>query len=156
MIFASNGASLHICTTPQTSEPSEVEYQALTFIEVKEAEGIGSFGDTASEVTFTSLGDSRTRRLKGARDAGVLEVVLGADYADAGQLALIAAEKTTHNYAFKVVFNDAPPGGTPSERYFIGMVAAVPEAIDTADNVVKLNCSIWVNSAITRVSAAEA
>lgn len=154
MIFASNGATLHICETPQTSEPDQAGYELLTFVEAKEMESIGSFGDTANEIAFASLGDSRTRRLKGTRDAGTLDVVMGADYSDAGQLALIAAEKTDGDYAIKVVFNDAPSGGTPSVRYFLAAVGSVTEAVDAADNVLKLNCNLWINTGITRVSAA--
>ena len=79
-------------------------------------ESLGTFGDTAEEINFTSIGEERVRKVKGARNSGTLELVMGIDYADAGQIALLAAEKEIHSYAFKVVFNDAPEGGTPSER----------------------------------------
>jgi len=155
MIFASNGATLHICTTPQTSEPADqAAWEALTYVETLEVESIGSLGDTSNEITFASLSDSRTQRVKGTRDAGTIEIVMGADYADAGQIALIAAEKTDGNYAFKIVFDDAPSGGTESVRYFLAMVGSANETLDTADNVIKLNSSLWINSAITRVDAA--
>lgn len=154
MIFASNGAKIHICETAQSSEPTLTEYQALTWVEIKEVETLGTFGDTAEEIAFTALGDARKRRLKGARDAGSLDMTMGADYSDAGQVALIAAEKTIHDYAFKVVFNDAPQGGTPSERYFIAAVASASESVESANSTLMLNCSLWVNSGITRVDAA--
>lgn len=154
MIFASNGAKIYICETAQTSEPDLSGYQALTWVEIKEVESLGTFGDTAAEIEFTALTDSRKRRLKGARDAGTLDMTMGADYSDAGQVALVAAEKTIHDYAFKVVFNDAPQGGTPSERYFIAAVASASESVETANSTLMLNCSLWVNSGITRVDAA--
>jgi len=110
--------------------------------------------DTAEEISFTAIGDSRTRRLKGSRNAGTMEVIMGIDYADAGQIALIAAEKAKENYSFKVEFNDAPVGGTPSERLFVAAVGSASEALDTADNVMKLNASLWVNSNVVRVDAA--
>lgn len=154
MIFASNGAKIYICETAQTSEPDLAGYRALTWVEIKEVESLGTFGDTAAEIEFTALTDSRKRRLKGARDAGTLDMTMGADYSDAGQVALVAAEKTIHDYAFKVVFNDAPQGGTPSERYFIAAVASASESVETANSTLMLNCSLWVNSGITRVDAA--
>ncbi|WP_237685028.1 hypothetical protein [Szabonella alba] len=54
-----------------------------------------------------------------------------------------------------MVLNDAPPGGTPSERYFVAVVGSASEAYDTANNVIKLNASLWVNSNVVRVNAAE-
>ncbi|SFP62769.1 phage tail tube protein [Tranquillimonas alkanivorans] len=155
MIFATNGAKLYISDSAQNTEPADATtYGALTWTEIKEVESLGSFGDTAEEITFTSISDARTRKVKGARNAGTLEVVMGQDYSDAGQAALIAAEKEIHDYAFKVVFNDAPDGGTPSERYFIAKVGSASEALDTANSVMKLNVSLLVDSKITRVDAA--
>lgn len=154
MIFASNGAQISICTTAQSSEPTLTEYQALTWLEINEVETLGTFGDTSEEIAFTALGDARKRRLKGARDAGTLDMAMGADYSDAGQVALIAAEKTIFDYAFRVVFNDAPQGGTPSERYFLAAVASASEGVNEANSTLMLNSSLWVNTAITRVDAA--
>src|SRR5690606_36042312 len=99
-----------------------------------ETESLGSVGDTSAEITFDGIASNRSRRLKGTRNAGTMEVVCGIDYGDAGQIALIAAEKTIHDYAFKLVLNDAPVGGTPSERLFIAKVASVAEALDAANN----------------------
>lgn len=83
-----------------------------------------------------------------------MDVVCGIDYADAGQIALLAAEKSRENFAFRLVLNDAPTGGTPSERMFIAAVGSAVEAFDTANNVMKLNASLWVNSNVVKVNAA--
>jgi hypothetical protein len=147
-IFATAGAELYIGSTSGT-------FASQAWVQIKHVEGLGTLGDTSSEITFDSIDEIRTTRLKGTRNAGTMEVVCGIDSDDAGQLALIAAEKTPHNYAFRVVLNDAPPGGTPSERRFWAAVGAVTEAYDTANSVVKLNASLWVNSEIDRVAAAE-
>ncbi len=129
---------------------------AVTWIEVNEAEGLGSVGDTSEAVNFTAIKDARTRVLKGPRSAGTMEVVCGLDPNDEGQQALIAAERTIHDYEFRVVFNDAPPGGTPSERYFIAKVMSQSEQFDAANNVMKLNVSLGVNSNIVKIARAEA
>ena len=55
-----------------------------------------------------------------------------------------------------VEFNDAPAGGTPSERLFIAKVASQSEQYDTANSVMKLNLSLAVNSNVVRVDAAAA
>lgn len=127
-----------------------------TWVEIKEVEAAGSVGDTSEAVNFTAISDARTKVLKGPRSAGTMELICGIDADDAGQLAIIAAEKTPYDYAFKVVFNDAPPGGTPSERYFIAKVMSQSEQYDQANSVMKLNASLGVNSNIVRVAAEEA
>ncbi|TKA98547.1 hypothetical protein FAZ78_00370 [Cereibacter changlensis] len=157
MIFATNGAKLYIGGVLgwKATDFVEADFTSQTWVEIGETESLGSLGDTASEITFDGIATKRQRRLKGTRSAGTMEVVCGVDYEDDGQIALIAAEKTAHNFAFKLEFNDAPVGGTPSQRLFIATVASAAEALDTANSVMKLNSSLWVNSNIVRINAAE-
>lgn len=158
MIYATNGAKLYIGGVKEDTgtDFTEADFTGETWVEVKETESLGSVGDTSDEITFSSISQNRTKRLKGTRNAGSMDVVCGIDYSDAGQIALIAAEKTTFDYAFRIVFNDAPEGGTPSERKFIAKVASQSEALDAANNVMKLTATLWVNSNVVRVNAAEA
>ena len=158
-VFAANGAKLYISDDPVSSEPAPANaaaYQALDWTQIGELESLGTFGDSANQISFAALEDQRTRHFKGARDAGTLDVVFGRDYADAGQTLLLTAEAEIHDRAFKVLFNDAPPSGTPSERYFVAAVGSATETVDSSDSVIKLNSSLWINSSITRVNAAEA
>lgn len=158
MIFATAGAKLYIggVKTMPSADLQASDFTGESWAEVKELESLGTIGDQAEEVAFSAIGDARTRRLKGTRASAPMEVVCGIDYADAGQLALIAAEKTDDNYAFKITFNDAPSGGTPSERLFVAIVGSAAEALDTANSVMKLNASLWINSNVVRVAAAGA
>ncbi len=156
-IYATNGAKLYIggALANKSTDFAQSDFSGQSWTEIGETEGLGSIGDTSAEIAFSGIAANRDRRLKGTRNAGTMEVVCGLDYADAGQIALVAAEKTRHDYAFKLVLNDAPPGGTPSERYFIAAVGSAVEALDTANNVMKLNASLWVNSNVVKVNAAE-
>lgn len=157
-IYATNGAKLYIggVLAIKNSDFVLADFDAQVWVEIGETEGLGSTGDTSAEIAFDSIAANRTRRLKGTRNAGTMEVICGIDYADLGQVALLAAEKTKDNYAFKLVFNDAPALGTPSARYFIAAVGSAVEALDTANNVMKLNASLWVNSNVVKVNAAGA
>lgn len=112
-----------------------------------------SAGDTSAEVTFDGINSSRTRRLKGTRSAGTLDIVCGLDMTDPGQIALIAAERAKGDYAFRMVLADAPAGGTPSERMFVAQVGSAAEQYDTANSVMKLNASLWINSNIVKIAA---
>lgn len=155
-IYATNGAKFYIgaAITVKPVDFVLADFTSQSWTEIGEVEGLGSLGDTSQEVISDVIGRSRTQKIKGTRNSGNMEVVCAIDYADAGQLALIAAEKTRYSFAFKLVLNDAPPGGTPSERYFIAIVGSAVEAFDVANNVMKLNVSLWVNSNVVRVNAA--
>ncbi|GGA81254.1 hypothetical protein GCM10011491_05660 [Brucella endophytica] len=151
-IFATAGAKVYIGEVLEAKPTDFVaeDFAGQTWTQINNLESVGTFGDTATEITFDDIGRNRTQKLKGTRNAGNLEMVLGIDYADDGQIALIAAERTIHDYAFRVVFNDAPVGGSPSERYFIAKVMSAAEHLDTANNVAKLNATLGINSNIVR------
>lgn len=160
-IYASAGSRLFIGVVKEQKSDDFVRADfsaadAVTWKEINEVEGLGSVGDTSEAVSFTGMKTARTRTLKGPRSAGTMEVVCGLDGDDTGQQAAIAAEKSIHDYEFRLVLNDAPEGGTPSERYFIAKVMSQSEQFDQANNVMKLNISLGVNSNIVRVNRAEA
>ncbi|MGA0617406.1 hypothetical protein [Paracoccus sp. KR1-242] len=157
-IYAVNGTKIFIGAALATKQTDFIlsDFPTTGWVEIGETEGLGTVGDTAAEITFDGINSARTRRLKGTRNAGSMEVVCGIDSADLGQIAVIAAEKTPLDYAFKMVLNDAPAGGTPSERYFVAKVASAAEQFDSANSVMKLNIALWVNSNIVKVDAGEA
>lgn len=155
-IFATSGARLYIggSLAAQTSDFVLGDFTGQSWVAINWMENIGAFGDEAASITFDAIEQERTQKLKGTRNAGDMTLVCGIDYEDAGQIALRAAEATPNNYAFKVEFNDMPAGGTSgSLRYFIGLVMTARETLDTANNVMKLNGTIGINSNIVRVNA---
>lgn len=154
-IYATNGTKIFIgpALAAKSTDFVLADFPTTGWVEIGETEGLGTVGDTAAEITFDGINSSRTRRLKGTRNAGSMEVVCGIDPADPGQIAVIAAEKTPLDYAIKMVLNDAPEGGTPSERYFVAKVASAAEQYDSANSVMKLNATLWVNSNIVKVNA---
>lgn len=155
MIFSTAGSKLYIGGIQDMKSADFVagDFSTETWTEITGLESLGSVGDTSEEIAQAVVGEGRTKRIKGTRNAGAMEVVMAINYADAGQQALLAAEKTPDDYAFRVAFNDAPAGGSPSERMFIAKVGSVMEAYDTANSIMKLNSSLWVNSNVVRVNA---
>lgn len=132
---------------------------AIAWTRILGTTNIGGAGDAAELITSNHIDTgnpdyARTRKIKGARNAGTMELVADLDYADPGQLALVAAEKVNGTYAFKVEFNDAPAGGTPSIRYFVALVMSAGEQWDEANSVMKLNATLEIDSNIVRVAAA--
>ena len=132
------------------------DFTPQTWVEITSIESMGSIGDSSSPITQDLIDQQRQKTIKGIRIASPMELVCAIDLTDPGQLALIAAERTPYDYAFKVELNDKPAtGGSPknSLRYFIGKVMSQTEVYDTANNVRKLNASVGVNSNLVRVAA---
>lgn len=125
-----------------------------TYTEIGGTTNLGAAGDTSELITSNQIGSGRTRKAKGTRNAGSMQVICDIDITDAGQLALIAAEKTRDSYAFRLQFDDAPSGGTPSIRYFTAFVMSTTEQYDEANSVMKLNATLEIDSNIVRVAAA--
>lgn len=156
-VYATSGSKLYVgqALAPKVTNFVAADFAAQSWVEVRFTESIGAFGDESASVRFDAIGQQRTYKLKGNRDAGDMQVVCGINYTDQGQATLRGIETTNNNYAFRVDFNDMPAGGTvPSKRYFIGLVTSAREQLDSANNVMKLNVTIAINSNIVRVNAA--
>lgn len=157
-VFTAAGTKIYIGTTAAINFTNDAAalsaFQADAYVEIKNVEDLGEFGDESSEVTFAAIGDSRTRRAKGTRDAGVLALVCGRDPLDLGQQKALDAEKVKDAFNFKVVVNDAPAGGTPSVYYFRALVMSAKNAFGSVDNIVKVTFNLGINSAILEVVAA--
>ena len=154
-IFATAGSKLFIGGAKPAQSSDFVAADFIeSWVEIAWVESIGAFGDESSEITFDAIGEGRTQKLKGTRNAGNMEVVVGVDYTDAGQNALRAAEQTPDDYAFRVQLDDLPVGGvTPSQRYFVAKVMTARETLDGANNVIKMSATLGINSNVVKVDA---
>jgi len=143
------GANVAISIGTTTPMADAAAYALDTWTAIGGVESLGSFGDTSAEVTFTGLTDARVQKLKGARNAGTLNVTMAFVGGDAGQDALSTAEAddTSANYNFKVEYSDG------EVRYFAGQVASVVEEVSGADSVLMLNCEVRINTPIVKVAA---
>lgn len=147
-------AGCRISIGGKTGADTETDYKDDTYVEVGEIEDLGEFGDTFSSVTFTSLRDGRVRKYKGTADAGDLTLAVGLDNGDVGQNAVKAAHKdrSKGDYNIKITLNDgdpeATPAITPTTFYFRGKVMNNTVAAGAADNVVRRNITIGINSDI--------
>lgn len=138
----------------KTGADTQTQYEADTYVEVGEIEDLGEFGDTFSSVTFTSLKNGRVRKYKGTADAGDLTLTVGLDNGDAGQKAVKVAHKdrSKGDYNIKITLNDGDPTATPALKpttfYMRGKVMNNTVAPGAADNVVRRNITIGINSDI--------
>ena len=154
------GAKIYIgaAKATQAADFTASDFSAESWTEIDGWETMGNIGDTAQTLTTSMINRGRDVKQKGTRNAGSMQNVFAILATDAGQLALIAAEKTKSNYAFKIEFDDAatsPPSPTPqpSKRYFVGLVTTAQEAGGAANTIQKLNSTIEINSNVVRVAA---
>lgn len=153
-IFAAAGAKLFIggSLPPNfTTALTAADFIGQTWVEVAPLQSIGTVGDNAAVVTFDALGDGRTYKLKGVKNAGTLQAVAGFDPSNAGQIAALAAADSPNSFATRIVMNDAPPSGTASERLFTALYMSSAQSIDTANSVVTLQMNMEVNSNVVFV-----
>ena len=155
-------AGCRLAIGSKVAAKTEAEYKADTYIDVGEIEDLGEFGDTFSAVNFTALSDGRVRKYKGTADAGNMTVTVGLDNGDAGQKAVAVAHKdrSKGNYNIKVTLNDGDPGATPpilpTTFYYGVKVMNNTVAPGAADNVVRRNMTLAINTDILEIVAGPA
>lgn len=148
-----SGTKVYVAPSQAATPANAAAYAALTWTEVGFVRSVPAYGDKANIVTGSVVGDGRTRKAKGERDAGDTEIVVYPDPSDAGQAALVAAEATNLYYPIKVVKPDKlTGGGTNGIDYFMGLVASKNNAGGENDAIATRTFAIGVTSAITEVA----
>lgn len=133
------------------------DFTSQTWVRINGATNLSTIGDSYNLVTSDQIGVGRTKKGKGTANAGSQSLVFDLNMDDAGQVALFAAgTDPNNNYAFKIEWDDAPAGGTPTHRMFIALVMGTPEQYEGANDPKKLNAPLEINSNIVRVAKAEA
>lgn len=102
------GAKWYVCATPAENDLTQAEFEALTWVEVKNVGSVGELGPKTNVISYDELGSDVTQKSKGLTDAGSPAVECARNPTDAGQLAMRTATKTNFNYPFKYEKNDAP------------------------------------------------
>lgn len=139
-----------------SSSAAITDFQNDTFQDVGEVSSVASFGNQFNEVTFTALGDSRTRKFKGSQDAGTIEVQAAFDSGDSGQTAMDDAHDDDSNdtYNFRVVLNDAETsGGSGTAFYFFGKVMNRQVGDISNDNITQVTYTVAIDSDIFQEDA---
>lgn len=132
MLFPTAGARLFIADTP-SEIPSE------GWVEVGETEALGSLGGRYDLVEVTSLdGDSDGYdAIKGSFRPDPMQVVLGLDPTDAGQLLLLKAYRHDAPFPFRLLFADGE-----TNRRWLALVTSFNEVFDSANNVMRMQVEL--------------
>lgn len=132
---------------PDTAAAAITLLAGLVYVELGEVESIGDYGDTINDVTFAALAAGRATHLKGLADAGTVELSIGFDAGDAGQLALVQAflDRSQFDYPIKVEYVDG------LVDYFAAKIMSNKKTGVSVESVVKRTVTLGINSEIYEV-----
>lgn len=132
------------------------DFTSQTWVEIDGWTEMGELGDESEVITQDLINRGRTAKLKGSRDAGDMENQFVEITTDPGQIALLAAEKSNNEYAFKIEGVDRPATGAspkPSMRFFTGLVTSARVDGGESNDALLMNATIAVTSNIVRTAA---
>lgn len=152
------GCKFYISTNPFTELPVDAvagDYTGVAWIEVKKWTQMGTYGDAAQLITADLIGEGRTKKMKGSKNAGAMANVFAIDNLDTGQIKLVAVSKLAVCHAFQIELNDkAGAQVNNSYRKFYGYVMTAQEVGGGANTVQTLNSTVEINSNIVTIAAA--
>lgn len=141
---------------PGKEDLTAADFTGETWVEVDGWETMGALGDTAQTITTALINRGRDVKQKGTRNAGAVDMqfaaLLGVD-GDPGQDAMIAAEATNSNFAFKIEANDAPTGGDPTTLFFAALVMSKQFQGGSANTIQMRSFNLEINSNVLEVRA---
>ncbi len=102
------GATLYTSATPLTAavvaSGTITDFQSLVYVNVGLCENLGEFGRQSELVTFVDIASARTYKIRGPFNDGQMQMTVGSDLSDAGQLLLFTYANAIDQftYPFKV------------------------------------------------------
>ena len=156
-LFAVAGAHFSIGTVAMSVPTDDVDasdFASVTWVEVADWQTMGAIGDQAAEIATDLISRGRTAVQKGTKRSPAMTNQFAVNSDDAGQIAMYAASNSRLNYPFKIEFDDAPSAGTPTLKYFLGLVMSAQEQGGGANTVRMLSANVAPNTNIVTVPAA--
>jgi hypothetical protein len=142
--FSSAGSTLAISAAAPASEDA-AGYNALTWTTIGEITELGELGATSNLITHNPVADKITRKLKGARNFGAMNLSMARDTSDAGQTLLRAAAASDNLYSFRLTLQNG------YKMMFRGLVMGSPTSVGSVDSVTAMTCNIELSSTIVEV-----
>lgn len=119
-----SGAVLSISASlPATYDAAGYGATGVVFTAVGEIENYGDHGGTANVAKFTPVATAVTTKLKGAKDYGTMNLVLGCLPSDAGQDIVDAAFESNNRYSVKIAY-PAGAGESTGEIHYLDVLVS--------------------------------
>ena len=147
-VHTSAGTTLKISASVPASF-NVAGYSALTFTAVGEITDLGEFGREFTLVTHNPVGSRGTQKFKGSFNEGTMNLSLGLDTDDAGQVLMKAASLSDGPYSFEVTTQN---GDT---YYFQAMVMSFKVGVGSVDSITTATCTLELTTSAGGVGIVE-
>jgi len=143
-IQSTAGSTLSIGEAPATLDAAG--FGAVSYTAVGEINDMGEFSlATYNEIKATSVGNRRTRKLKGSYENGSMALKMNLDSGDAGQTAMKTALSSDADHSIKVVLQDG------SIYYFAAKVMSFKVTLGGVDSITMASTDLSLNSDVVEV-----
>lgn len=124
-------------------------YAALSYALVGEITDLGEFGRAYNLVTHSPLGNRSTQKLKGSFNEGQMNLQLGLDTDDAGQIILKTGVTSDLPVSAKVTTQNG------DVYYFQALVMSFQVGVGNVDQITAATCALEITTSSTGVGIVE-
>lgn len=142
--FSSAGSTLAISAAAPASEDA-AGYNALTWTNIGEITELGELGATSNLITHNPVADKITRKMKGARNYGAMNLSMARDTSDAGQNLLRTAAAADGLYSFRLTLQNG------AKMFFRALAMSASTSVGSSDSVTAMTCNLELSSTIVEV-----
>jgi hypothetical protein len=96
----------------------------ISWTTIGEVENFGEHGVQAQVLTFTNVGDAIVQKLKGSKDYGTMNLVLGNVESNTGQVLLATASESQNRYSARIIYPLGDGEVSPSTHYLDVLVVS--------------------------------
>lgn len=148
MLFPVAGSRFFIANQPVESPSGPVTVAAGAWVEIGETEAFGNLGGRYELVDthfMNGTPDEGYAAMKGVHTPDTMQLVLGLDPTDPGQLLLFQAYRSSNAFPFRLLF----PDGVTNRQWF-ALVMSFGEVFDAANNVMRMQADLHPVSNVQR------
>jgi hypothetical protein len=134
-VRTSAGSTIAISAS-QPATYDQAGYEALSFTTIGEVTDLGEFGRDYALVTHNPIATRGTVKRKGSYNPGTMDVKLGLDNDDAGQILAKAASLSDNDHSIRVTLQDG------SDYYFQAQVMSFKPNVGSVDNITQASMKL--------------
>jgi hypothetical protein len=147
-VRTSAGSTIAIsASTPATFNAAG--YQALSYFDIGEVTDLGEFGRDYALVTHNPLATRATVKRKGSYNEGTIDMKVGLDTDDSGQIVAKAGSESDNDYSFKVTLQSG------DVYYFQAQVMSFKVNVGSVDNITTASIKLELTSSDSGVGIIE-
>ncbi|MDO9106153.1 MAG: hypothetical protein Q7U57_14460 [Methylovulum sp.] len=124
-------------------------YSALVYTSVGEITDLGEFGREFTLVTHNAVGSRGTQKFKGSFNEGTMNLSLGLDTDDAGQVLMKAGSLSDTAYSFEVTTQNG------DSYYFQAMVMSFKVGVGSVDSITTATCTLEITTSAGGIGVVE-